>query len=390
MQIVQRDERRRRVLADEAIGGTAPGDEAPARIRRIDRPVAGLARRYGESALMDEQPRITDLAPQRISTLVLLFLAGGLLIAGLECLYHWMPALSRNATDGRIAAFDLDDEGTLAAWFSSTLLSAAALGALLVYFVRRQRMDDYHGRYRIWIWAALCWMVMSIDETGSLHEGFKELMSNATGQRLLGDGSIWWVIPYTALLGTVGIRLLLEMRQHKGSAALLLLAGGCFVMAVLAQLGWLLPDSGARGVMLEEGCEMTGDLLLLISMLAHARYVKMEAGGELPAAAAKPKRKRKTAETTEAKTTTAKSAAAAEGKSPAKSESRADAPAKRAAEPVKAAETKKPAVTPASISSGNKVRIDRPTATPDHSQLSKAERKALRRQQQAERSERQR
>ena len=45
--------------------------------------------------------------------------------------------------------------------------------AVLIYTLRRHRLDDYGGRYRLWLWAAACWFVMSMDEACTLHEGFK-------------------------------------------------------------------------------------------------------------------------------------------------------------------------------------------------------------------------
>jgi len=231
---------------------------------------------------MDEQLRLTDLIPRRLPIFAILLVVGLAMVVGLEILYAWMPELSARTTDGRVAALDLDGEGSLAVWFSSFVLLLAAAMALVVYSVRRHRQDDYQGYYRIWLWAAACWMLMSIDETSSLHEGFKEMMVWVTGARVFGDGSIWWVAAYGFLLGAVGSRLLLDMRECRLSASALVTAAGCYVLAVVAQLGWILPESGARGVMLEEGAEMIGNLMLLLAMGLHARYVILDAEGLLP------------------------------------------------------------------------------------------------------------
>jgi hypothetical protein len=231
---------------------------------------------------MDEQPRLTDLVPRRLSTFLLVLLAGLAVIAGLEGLYAWMPQVSALASDGKVAAFDLDGEGSLAVWFSSMTLALAGLAAILVYMIRRHKTDDYRGHYRVWLWAALCWFVMSIDETSSLHEGFKEMMVVLTGDRVFGDGSIWWVAPYFFLLGAVGMRLLVDMRPSWLSSGALLTTAACYGLAVLAQLGWVLPESGARGVMVEEGAEMLGNLMLLLAMGLYARFVVLDAEGLLP------------------------------------------------------------------------------------------------------------
>jgi hypothetical protein len=214
-------------------------------------------------------------------------------IAGLEGLYRWMPRLAAATTDGRVAAFDLDGEGTLAVWFSAMTLALAGLVALVVYSVRRHKTDDYPGHYRIWLWAAACGLLMSLDETASLHEGFKEMMVLLTGTRVFGDGSIWWAAVYGFLLGAVGTRLLVDMRHCLLSSGAFVLTAACYALAVVTQLGWILPESGARGVMLEEGAEMVGNLMLLLAMGLHARHVILDAEGLLPP------RKQRTGETSE-------------------------------------------------------------------------------------------
>jgi len=240
------------------------------------------SRNYGDAAFMDEEPRLTDLVPTRLPAMAAVMLAGLAVIAGLELLYSWMPELAPMTSDGRVAAIDLDGEGSLAVWFSSMILAAAGLVAVVVYRVRQHRSDDYHGRYRIWLWAAMCWFLMSLDETASLHEGFKEMMACVTGTRILGDGSLWWIIAYGFLLGGVGMRLLLDMRECAASTAAMIATAGCYGLAVVAQLGWVMPDSGAKGVMLEEGAEMVGSLMLLMAMILHARHVILDAQGLLP------------------------------------------------------------------------------------------------------------
>lgn len=112
---------------------------------------------------------------------------------------------------------------------------------------------------------------MSIDEAGSLHEGFKEMMTWLTGNRVLGDGSIWWVAAYFFLLGPIGSRLLADMRECLTSTAALLAGAACYLVAVATQLEGILPQAGARAVMLEEGLEMFGNVFVLMAMLLHWR-----------------------------------------------------------------------------------------------------------------------
>ncbi len=287
----QRDDRRRRVFCEPLVVTEAGGTAARRRTNRRQ-PPERKSENYGDAAFMDEQARLTDLIPRPLWAHLLVFLVGITVLVGLELLYSSMPALADlTREDGRVAAFDLDGEGSLAVWFSSTTLLVASLVAVIVFTVRRHRRDDYHGHYRVWLWAALCWMLMSVDETASLHEGFKEMMTLLTGNRIAGDGSLWWVAPYFFLLGAVGTRLLVDMRECWLSCAAFVGTAICYAVAVVAQLQWILPETGARGVMLEEGAEMLGNLLLLAAMGLHARYVIMDAEGLIrrrskPAAAA--------------------------------------------------------------------------------------------------------
>jgi hypothetical protein len=279
---VLRDDRRRRVLTEEVIGPATDREDATV---EAGGPVLRRLRRkahYGDAKFMDGQPRITDLIPTRFSFLLLWFLLGVTIVTGLEALYAWMPELAAQTSDGRVAAFDLDSEGSLGAIFSSTTLALAGLVALIVYSVRRHKQDDYQGRYRVWLWAALCWFTMAIDESASLHEGFKEMMTWLTSTRLVGDGSLWWVAAYVVVLGVVGLRLLLDMRVSWFSTSVLVMAGACYAASVVVQLQGVLPEMGAVGVMVEEGCEMAGNLFLLLSMTLHARFVILEAQGLLP------------------------------------------------------------------------------------------------------------
>jgi len=279
----QRDDRRRRVFRDTFSGGPGRGPWSGSTADHDARPPR-KSDHYGDAVFMDEQPRMIDFIPRRLTTFALLFAAGVGIVIGLEMLYAWMPRLAPFTTDGSVEAFDLDGEGSLAVWFSSFTLTLASLLALVVFSIRRHKVDDYHGHYRVWLWAAACWLLMSLDETASLHEGFKEMMTMVTGTRLLGDGSMWWVVVYFFLLGGVGTRLLVDMRQSRLSSVAFLGTAFCYALAVVAQLGWLLPTENARAIMMEEGAEMIGNLLLLAAMGLHARYVILDAEGLLPRA----------------------------------------------------------------------------------------------------------
>lgn len=380
MLFANRDERRRRLLTEDSAAAVAP-EELSSRSKGD-----ANAARYTDGALHANRARITDLCPQRPWVLAVSLFAGLLVVAGLEGLYYWMPALAAQTTDGRIEAFDLDGEGSLAVWFSSLTLAAASGVSHLVYSIRRHKLDDYHGSYRIWVWAALCWLVMSIDECGSLHEGFKEMMSHLAGTRIAGDGSLWWAGAYLLVLGVVGVRLLLEMRTCYSSTAALGATAVSYAVAVAAQLGWLMPETGARGVMLEEGAEMVGNLLLLLSMALHLRYVCLDADGKIVTRPKKVRLKKAKQTAPPSNDEDTKPAARRRNDVPT-----APAPA-MVTQKAAAIVEKSPAPTNSLAASlaarhNTQLRVDPAQQDAGHRKLSKAERKALRRMQRSEQEE---
>lgn len=330
---------------------------------------------------MPESRRVIDLVPRQRWVIFALLVAGLAVVAGLEGLYAWMPSVAQHTSDGRVMAFDLDSEGSLAVWFSSTTLLAASLVAWLVYGIRRHQPDDYRGRFGVWRWAALVWLVMSIDEAGSLHEGFKEALAHLTGQRLGGDGSLWWVLGYAPVLGYVGLRLAWDVRRWPGTLFWLAATAGCYAVAVATQLEWIWPQSGARSVMLEEGCEMVGNLTLLVAMLWHARLLvlvsqgqlKPAAGAERPASEEKRRPRKSRVVETAADDDEAKPAPTVPSR-PAATVARSEPAVRRPALP-------EPAPTKGLFSgAGRQLRIDPAEESSGKRPLSKSDRKAIRRE----------
>ncbi len=370
-----RDDRRRRILADEVNGATTTtpandDSESADSGLRVRRRVESA--KYGESRFMERHPRISDLVPQRFLAFALILVLGLAFIAGLEALYYYMPRLAEGTTDGAIAAFDLDSEGSLGTWFSSVLLGSTALCGLLVFWIRRHKADDYHGRYRIWLWASMVWFVMSVDEAASLHEGFKELMARVSGTRIVGDGSMWWVLGYSLVFLAVGSRLVFQIKACRMATAFYVLAGIGYLAAVATQLELLLPQQGALGIMVEEGLEMTSGLFLLMGTALFARYVILESQGALGARAEKSRKLRSKKEATEA-TASAKSNDAGSGSKPT---------------------LKFGTSTPrhaasggtGSFSGGSQVRVDSAHDSGNR-RLSKAERRAMRKNQTSDRDD---
>ena len=124
---------------------------------------------YSQRARRDHQPRLTELVPTRYRTLAVWLAVGLAAVGAVVAIDTWLPQLVRWLHAEGNPALELTGHRPLAVWMSSLLLGSGGLVALLLYSLRRHRVDDYHGRYRVWLWGAALWFCLSLDEATSLH-----------------------------------------------------------------------------------------------------------------------------------------------------------------------------------------------------------------------------
>ncbi len=226
---------------------------------------------------MSGVPLVSDLIPRRRATFAWILAAGVGAIALLGVLYELGRNLGAATTDGSVAAFDLDSEGSIACWLSVVILLCSAVAALVARTVRTAAGCS-RGERRAWLAISVFWCLMSLDEGASLHEGFKELVARLTGTRILGDGSIYWVVPYFGAFSAIGCFLLFHGRREWPAVLCLFTAALCYGLAISGQLDLWLRGHVAIETWLEESCEMLGDLLMLLvlGLIARREVVEIE------------------------------------------------------------------------------------------------------------------
>ncbi len=278
------EERRRRLLSDSLLAAALGLSSRPVRLRRNSRRRVRLLRsaNYGDGRFLEDLPRLIDLIPLRAWSVAAVLAVGLLAIAGLLVLHAWTPRLAAWAPSGRMVAFDLEDPRGLARWFSTLVLACAALAAVTVYSIRRYKLDDYHGHYHVWLWAALCWLYMSAEQTTCLRQTLSDVLIVLTGTSLVGDGSVWWMIFYGFLIGGVAARLLVDMRGCTLSSLALMGAAVCYGVVLLSHFRLLDGFYSGDPVVLRFGAVLVGNYLILMAMLLHGRHVLFDALGLLP------------------------------------------------------------------------------------------------------------
>ena len=261
-------------------------DEAQATAGTTGGSAKGPVRAYHAAVLSEKQPRVTDLLPVRPLWVVVLLLLGLTGIATIEAIHVHAVTLSLEGGAAHLAALDAGERGSLAAWYSSALLAAAAALATVVFGIRAHRVDDYRGRYRVWLWTAAALTWLSLDAATGIHDSLGLGLTLLAGQpvftaSLAAGCTLTWIVVYGLVLGTLGLRLAVEVWPSLVSFTALLMAGLLYLCAALLQLEMVAaPPSIVRGT-IESTVIMLAHLSLLSSMGLYARHVYLDATGRL-------------------------------------------------------------------------------------------------------------
>lgn len=290
---IARDGRRRRFLNDESrLTAGAPATLAVTTLDSADAP------RYGEMASIEHHPQISDYVPRRKLT-VLATLAGGALIAvAAEAVSHGAASLAAALPGAPAEQISAQLADGMIAWTSAIALLAVAGLARLVYSLRRHRVDDVRGRYRVWKWIAWGGLALSVNAVIGLHTIIAATATAATGWSLTAGGAEWWMAPMALLGGWIAVRLALEIAESRSSLAMLAMAGGCYLIGAAGASGWAPAWLGGWHDALANAVPLVGHAFALAAMMLFARYVVLDVQGLIdhgPPSAKKP-RVRKPAE----------------------------------------------------------------------------------------------
>jgi len=280
----QLDERRRRVLMDEiaAPADAQHADQAPPAASGAKGPV----RAYSTAVLEEHQPRSSDLLPVRPLAVVCWLLVGLTGIATIETIHVHAVTLPLAEGQSHLAALSASERGSLAAWYSAGLLASAALLALLTFSIRSHRVDDYRGRYRIWLWAASALAWLSLDAATGLHDALGLGVSLLAGKQvvtapLAAGCTIAWIAIYGLVFGALGVRLAIEIWPSKWSAGALCGAALLYGSAALVELEMLAAPATLIEGVLESSLALLAHWSLWASVLLYCRHVYLDAAGRL-------------------------------------------------------------------------------------------------------------
>ena len=174
-----------------------------------------------------------------------------------------------------VRLLNMDDEQTIPAWWSASMLLGCAAAAGIIASVQRRRMTT--GDWRYWAGLAIALAFLSLDESSAVHEDLSRPVTRALDLHT-SDWQFWsWTLPYL-LLATLFCAVYWRFVKRLPSPIRRLLSagGGTFVLGAAgvelagARL-WELdrPVSYMAVVALEETLEMVGIVIVAYALLTY-------------------------------------------------------------------------------------------------------------------------
>jgi len=286
----QRGDRRRRLLfdgGDERQSSQKSGKVVPDAAEMG--PTSDAPSNYSADANRENLQHWIDLLPSRWGHIALAFTLALVSVTILGRLHLENERLASILGTQSHHLFVIGAVGSFAAWWTATLFGAAAIISVMIYALRRHKLDDYRGTYRVWNWAAILAVCVSIDVTTNLHGILAELLAQFTGTPLLvsaNGGAAWWILlAGLPLLGML-VRLAIEMRSSKGALATLIAAACFYGVAGSDTLGLIRVDPESQWAVFGSVAGLLAHALVALSLMLYLRYVVRDSQGLLPQQAA--------------------------------------------------------------------------------------------------------
>jgi hypothetical protein len=264
--------RLRRVLNEDLSCSTATYAGASADRTPGDTP------RYGAGANIENHPQVTDYIPRRFSITALLLGAGTALGVLAELVAHNADALGTRIGVSP-AELTLSMSDRLVSWTIAVTLLVAAAYARVIFLLKRHRLDDLRGRYRVWRQAVVLSVVISASVVTSSHNLLARALGHLTDIRPMSSDDFWWLLPAAIVGGWVMIRLIRDAAECRLALTAFVLAAVTFIGAAACATGWSPLASQLGTESLARVLPLAGCLLSLAGTILTARYVVLDVQG---------------------------------------------------------------------------------------------------------------
>ncbi len=271
-----REGRRRRVLNEEVLSASNIAASSGSGHTEIE---PGDTPRYGVGANIENHPQVTSFVPRRFRTLFLIALLGLGVGVCAELTAHYAEPLSKLVEVVSAAEITEVFSNRLVAWTSAFVLLLAAGYTRLIFSLRRHRVDDYRGGYRMWRTAGWAAIGLSLNAVLGGHALVARCLGNLVDWQLLPANAGWWLAPAALLGGWLLAKLVVDASECHSALVVYLLAAVCLVVAGVHSAGWSPVWAAGWPGALGRALPLAGHTLLLVGSLLFARYVVLDVQG---------------------------------------------------------------------------------------------------------------
>ncbi len=262
-----RDDRRRRALAEETSQHESVQDTA----------ARGESPLYSQHADDLAKMRLRDLVPLRIRTVALMVTGSVLFIACTLSANHWKTEIHNWLGVESLPAIDLTQPTSLGRWFNGVGLSICTLLSLFIFGLRRYRLDDYRGHYRLWFITSLLMGILSVSAVAPLHELWQVVAVRMSGWSNPKLAHIMWSGPIVLAQLAISIRLFMELQRCRFAMSCLVASQTMLLSMLLIYTDFIKLPSHA--VLVTHGLHMLGIVVMGLGLITYARHVLLEIDG---------------------------------------------------------------------------------------------------------------
>ena len=273
-------DRRRRVLLDASTAEQSEGTRKNNSVSQTGELGGKKGAGYSQDVRQACGTRLVQLIPVRRRSFIALIVASIAITASLLTAHYlvyvngWLPWYGHPLA----VALDATHPQSIAAWLGSHLWLLCLGATILTFQLRRHKLDDYNGEYRLWFWLVFTCVIASIDSTTHITELFGHSLDRWSRANIGWSGQAVVLATLATLVGMLGLRLCTELKTVPTSLICWLIGLASWAgSATLAQEMFRIDMAIQTRIWLRAGLWLIGLTSIWIAAVAYLRHVYMEA-----------------------------------------------------------------------------------------------------------------
>ena len=284
-----RMDRRKRILRENLPVDDESASSAPARSRtrrgaevaeESDEPTRRRSAGYSQDVRRACQHRLVQLIPVRRRAYLTAVVASCVVPVVLLVLHYWIYVNGFLNWYGQPLAVLLDASHPrgIAAWLSGQAWLLCLASTVLTFQLRKHKLDDYTGDYRLWFWLVSTCVIGSLDSTTRVIDIFGDALNRWSTLNLGWSGPAVVQATLAALIGMLGVRLCSELKAVPTSLVFWLVGLVAWAgSAALSQEMLKLEMTIQLRIWLRSALWLGGLTSIWLASLSYLRYVYIEA-----------------------------------------------------------------------------------------------------------------